>query len=1857
MRFQVILAVISTYVAFAMAGRCQDCQTFCPLGSEAECTFLTMTAGQRLWRSLAEVQAKTESTYRHIRQPAGHGEIREALRLISGTLYSLSLLFEDFADADKEAQLACLDYTLIDELSTTLNDLNLAWPSASEPLKSASEPFSLPEITSRIRKIQIQLAPAVQASSWPALLVCLSTTGPRKLSQKQDLDTTGKSGPEALDMAPDECLNVLLSSESGLQLDSCHSHLMNVAERDVTHPEYALCARLLTKVAVSHYDSVEKELQLLFHPKKSANLLQWLLEYARQEWPNQFDPKSGAMSMSPLRRLMSTFSDTSVSTLHIAAALGLPRVCRHLIQVEKQDVNQKGSMGTPLYCALLGPDALLARIDVPVQLVAGRRPSASQESTLDVILDAGALCKMLKAGPHQEAEFSLGTLAFLTCQSIHAPKIMVRVLRSKVYLEKQFVYLFHGKDSLLHYWPSSLPPLTRPFLESVLPEILDLTVTQYVHYNDTPLLAAGVYGVIDHFGLTDLFSSRGSRPLDITDGVYADMVREATRDFDIAVVRRLLLDPRWNPNEEIDRPPRKRKGSSSDGDVASPKPCTILHHAVEADRADLVSLILDSGEDVDVHVRNKHEQTPLMLCESPKVLKLLLGRGARTTDTDEDGRNVWHFAAANSDVDLIDALHELDEHKDQNLKGLMKNGQTPIAQSISYPLELTKRQRNSKLEGPVGALRMLELCVPNVDYLQSPTPLIFLAVEWCSDELVRKLIDFGADPFEVDDRGRNSLHYLNTGASKPLVRMLLFLHAKPLLTMDGLSPAETIFSFFNTSSDGDPDQPLVHPAHSRPLDVAAYKKLLTYGIRNSRNSDGAGLWERFAVVVLGRWASRWPSRANAWVSLHNAVQCLIKKKVMLQYEEEKEECALIPVLLGWAKMASKRGRSPRCLEEIISSILKASTKADSFKESPTAVQCLKMAIQLGHTDLAAKLLDLGVSVHVPYEGISALESACMPHSTCEPAMFDNLIKHANVSKLNEVNSFGIGLLYRLLDPRVSHHEHKLSAIVRKGCDPNVKTPSGVPMVVAYIEEHRTGAALVLLQAGADPAASSATGVDAALAAASRGNLLVLHKIKAVASRFNWSKTCTHNFSRLVDPGPTLKADCNALHLAASAGHSDIIRFYLEVSDLNVESQTADGWRPIHFAAASDGGNGSCVRALLEHGADPTTKLPSRGHCDPLSLAARTGIDVVLALLELGPQTVNRMDVPGALVAAFRHGDKYVIELFRPFIHELMQTPERAKGLGSVIGVVLEFFIEMGQTELATSAVKMVEPESVNSVRMSCGECSPLVLAAAHGQFALGEIFLDHGMTTWNRVTRCARHSIVAPSLHYPCNALHIALMLPGHLPKQDMRGFVTSLLGAIDWTGHELSPLHCAAISDVPDRLRMVADWIRGSPEHHSRLLRGMRAWPSSATKGAAEACDPASGRPSNDTSAASESTADAILRHYVNQHVASPDLLPMFRPGQTPLLVAVDALNYGTMGGTGMMEALLEYGADVNLPEREFSSTPLNEVAKANCLDGARLLLAHGANPNLWAPRSSMPLITAVVEGHLEMAKLLVAHGADIHVLSAEGVGLLGVCGERPLDPDMFIWLMGLGLDPYRLDKQGYTPIHDVILRGGFPGLMFNHGFDFSRVRDIRKGFLSLIIEFNRKTANGILQRLLRRLPRENAVELANSAPERFVSPLCNAVIRDELDCIPTLLRHGARIDAEGSAEGSALLVACAKRSLEAVKALLGHGAGISYQTTIDGVPVLRSALDYAGAFPEVLRWLLVDRHACLRGIGGTSESTGEAETMPWSGGRVAEYELSGVGINTGRGSGETGLEYLSRLDHIRRRLRGQVVRVVDLE
>ncbi|OHE95143.1 hypothetical protein CORC01_09530 [Colletotrichum orchidophilum] len=1814
-----------------------------------------MPLSHRLVQALAEARSKARSVYHLLRDRGVNDDARVAVRILLGTLHSLWLLFEDFAEQGTSP--ACPDHTLFDDLADLFDDSSLEWSTGSTTPKGGPPPLS--GFVSSIYKIQLQLESLVRCNSWADLLVRLSTTGHRRDIYSQDLGQTIDSTPKGLEIDGDTCMALLLSAEFDKKLDDCHTHRQYVAEREIKHPEFAAAAKLLPDLARQRYTDYKTSLHMLFHSRKSSHFLQWLMEYARQEWPQHFNFGSGALSMTPLHLLMSRLSDDSVTPFHVAASLGLPRLCEQLIQWGV-DLNKPSSLGTPLYCALLGPTALLGRSDDPAQLVSDCIPTDSQEETLRVLLDAGASCTTETAGPCQDENFSLATLGFLICQEIRAPKILLRVLKSGVSIDSRFVQLFHGKNSLLEYWPSPLKPPTRSFLEGMLPAILDRAIPEYDSYNDISLLATGIYEILDHFDLARPSTISGSRPLDVSDTLYAELVREAVQDCETAVVRRLILDPRWNPNASM-APQRAQSIASSDDGVSfheAHKATTILHYAVEADEIALVAAILTSREDVDVQVRNHKDQTPLMLSESPEVFKLLMDHGARTTDTDESGRNVWHFAAANSDTALLDCLQEYDKHWDQNLRGVMTDGQTPIAQAVIYPFSQMKRRRKMTSEAPVGAIHMLKTCKSDAAYLKSPTPLVFLAVEWGSADLLRSLIDFGADPLEIDRKCRNALHFLNVSAREPLISILLSLDFENILNDQDSSPAETVFQIFNDTAlfGPTPDKIFNHPASFGTLDAGVYSRLLGYkDILNSRDDADMGLWERFSLTVLATDAPRWPAGLTAQPSLQTAVECLIKKGALAKYEEESGQCGLIPVLSGWPKVSASHDRFSKWLEDILYTILKASTKLDGFNEAPAAVQCLRLAIKQEHVGLVKQLLDLGVSVHARFDNVSALEYACSPRSSCDLVMFEKLLEHADPEKLNDVDRFKIGLIFRLLDYRVSHRMPKLSALMSSGCNPNATTPSGMPVVVSYIMERQTEPAMLLLNAGADPSASSNMGLDAGLAAALRGNLVILHKLKSIGEEFNWAKLCTHAFSPGELTGLTsskIMHKCNALHLAASSGHADTLTFYLEslkVESLSIEAPTADGWRPIHFAAAYDSDDGSCVRVLLEHGADPTKSLPD-GYWNPLMLAVHAGnISIAQPLLELEPDIVSRMNLPRAFTIALKRKSERMIDLFRPFLDNvIIPSPDLVKdrdGRCKALGAVMELLLDDGNLRRLSSVLQMVDRETLNSVRLSCGKCSPLILATVQGQFHLADLLLGCGMTTWNFVDRCSRHLGAPPESMYPsCTTLHMALMQPEQRSHHTIDAFVQKLIEQIDWTRHELSPVHCAVISGQASRVRLIANHVKKHAHRYVDILQESSNFPTEDKLAKVEATD-------KTASDVSKPMLDAILKHIFNRRVLAADLEPKFKYGWTPLLMAVDETNLQ------MMEILIEYGADINLPDEDDFGTPLHKAVDENFEQGVRLLLENGANPNRRNSVYQTPLFLAVELGQLGMAKLLVEFGADVHACDTDGMSLLNTCGEKSKNPKMFIWLMELGLDPYRLDKAGYTPVHDIILGDAFSSLTFNYGFDFYRILDIRKGFLPLLIEFNPLKANFIIVRLLKRLPMETAEVLVNANPHAFVSPLCNAVLKDQLDCIPTLLRHGADIDAEGCDEGSALMAACVKGSLDAVKILVYSGAGISYVAMINDVAVLRNALVYAGPFPQIVRWILVDRYVRQRRIEEVLDVPREEEVKPWSGGQVAGYELSGIGCRTGRRFGESGLEYLRRLDQIRWELRGQMVRPVALQ
>ncbi|OLN97594.1 Ankyrin-3-like protein 2 [Colletotrichum chlorophyti] len=1720
---------------------------------------------RHLAQVVADAQAKTRSTYGSVRRSRNErlSSLASPLRLLSGFLHSISLFLEDAAT---ERASFALDRSLLDTLTETLDDVSVILTLDLSEQENGGA--SLENVSSRIYQLKLRFNIAAQCDSEAALLVALSESAPRD----RPLDPEPGAAPSSsanhqhrsctnADFAALECVRTLLSPEFDHKLDESYLHPLYITQRNTEHPRYPESASHLPDHAHHKWETVEKDITVLFQPHKTSSFQQWLLEYARQQWPDQLDTASGALSASTLLRSLSIVSDSSLSTLHVAAALGLPELCRRLI-AEGQDVNQPGPLGAPVYCALLGPSALLARLDDPVQLLAhpNHRPGIAQVETIGAILDAGASCKTEFPGPNQQEEFSLATLAFVVCQSLEAPGVLERILALGANLDSRFTQLFHGKDSLMHYWPSSLPKPTRSFLEEALPVVLDHAVAQYDVYNDISELSTGVFDIMSHFDIPYPTPEFEARKLNTPDAAFKDLAIEAVRQGELVAVKRLVLDPRWEPNVFVEDSEKQ----------------TFLHVAVQNDDADLVAAILSSRKEVDVHARNTKGQTPIMLSESPQVLKLLLKYGGMTTDTDREGRNVWHIAAANSDLPLIDCLYENDLHWNENLQCLTNDGHTPITYGITYAFEQLTRHSVGSVGEPAGALHMLKICPKDSAYLQSPRPLLFLAAEWGLEGLASALLAFRSiDASFADADGRSALHWLNVSATESLVRKLQRRCHAPLQTTEGQTPAETIFLCFNELLAETKPQPHYlrnHPALCRPLRAAVYEQILTDQVLMSKDGKGAGLWERFATTIVSDWAFRWPDcDEGGGRSLLVALECLINKGALDMYERETGNSGLAPVLAGWLRNMEDLDQLPPHFETAISVISQASNQGSLIEDSEIAVKSLQLAIKKGPSWLVDKFLEQGVPVHTRVGsavGTSAIEFVCEPYSFCDIPTFNKVLDHASPNRINEVDSRGVGLLEILTFNGVSQRDYKLVALIFKGCNPNMRSSKGDPMVVTYIKNLQIEAALLLLHAGADPSACNDAGLNAALAASLVGSVAVLKKIVEKRPDFDWQKSCTHQVEscRSLGSESVTWRNCNALHLAASNGHTEAVNFLIGLG-LDMESTTLDSrWRPLHFGAAS--GTAECVRVLLEHGADPRAAA-KHGHTPLMMAAMAPNNETARLLLELCSKDHGDIGIPEAFVRALKLGSMGVTQLFKPFLMTMVvplpkTSTAAAKSAGGtrahVLGAVLESLIADGDIEGCRKVLEVVELSLLNSTKLSCGKCSPVVFAAGRGQFVVATLFLEAGLSTWDYPEHCRRHFESLPYCFLPaCNALHIASMWHGNAPSTGLTTLVKRLLDLVSWESSELSPIHCSAVTE----------------------------------------------------------------------------------------------------DSTKMTRLLIKYGADVNRMCEDGKATPLHEAAAGNFIVPAKILLENGANPNLRNSQSQTPLTVAVEQGHLEMAKLLVRHGANIHIQDSDGMSLLNTCGEESRDPAMFVWLMCLGLNPYRLDKAGYTPVHDIVLHNEFSALAFNYGFDFSNVADLRKGFISLIIEFNQQTANSVLLRLFKRLPRERSRALVNSNPSALVSALCNAVLRDELACIPTLLHYGADVDADGSEEGSALMVACSKGSFDAASLLLQHGAKISYLTTVDGRVVLRNALERARPFPDIVHWLLVGRYTFRRRIGVSDVQVGaaEEEMKPWSGGQVVGFRLSGVGNRAARGPGESSLEFLRRLDQIRRSLQGQTVRVVPLD
>ena len=298
-----------------------------------------------------------------------------------------------------------------------------------------------------------------------------------------------------------------------------------------------------------------------------------------------------------------------------------------------------------------------------------------------------------------------------------------------------------------------------------------------------------------------------------------------------------------------------------------------------------------------------------------------------------------------------------------------------------------------------------------------------------------------------------------------------------------------------------------------------------------------------------------------------------------------------------------------------------------------------------------------------------------------------------------------------------------------------------------------------------------------------------------------------------------------------------------------------------------------------------------------------------------------------------------------------------------------------------------------------------------------------------------------------------------------------------------------------------------------------------------------------------------------------------------TPLQIAA------FQGHLGIARLLLGEGASANTTDNKFS-TSLHFAAESGQPAMIELLLGHGANVNAVNRWLSTPSMLAAENGSLASLQILRARGADFQMRNVYGRTVLhyaALFGTPLIVP--VLTLAGdddLGCQ----DWMGCTLLTDILAGGRWHTILSILNFA-PKLGDYHPDNFNVLScgVCNAQMTISLLKKFMRRLSPSIVTTLLKHRDKGLGTPLYAASTAtsppNQEYFISLLLEAGADLEQVGGEHGTPLMGACAAGRLTAVKLLVGKGAKLCYEGEDGSV----SALHVARHFPEILRWLLVER------------------------------------------------------------------------
>ena len=125
--------------------------------------------------------------------------------------------------------------------------------------------------------------------------------------------------------------------------------------------------------------------------------------------------------------------------------------------------------------------------------------------------------------------------------------------------------------------------------------------------------------------------------------------------------------------------------------------------------------------------------------------------------------------------------------------------------------------------------------------------------------------------------------------------------------------------------------------------------------------------------------------------------------------------------------------------------------------------------------------------------------------------------------------------------------------------------------------------------------------------------------------------------------------------------------------------------------------------------------------------------------------------------------------------------------------------------------------------------------------------------------------------------------------------------------------------------------------------------------------------------------------------------------------------------GDTTLVASLLANGADVNA--KVDGVTALMAAAVTGQTEAARMLIEHGADPNVIGPLGNTALMGAVGRNHVATAGALIAAGANVNAKDVDGSTPLMIAASNGFE-DLVPVLLTAGADESATDSNGRTAL-----------------------------------------------------------------------------------------------------------------------------------------------------------------------------------------------------------------------------------------